>query len=235
MPLFPLHTWLPDAHTEAPTAGSVILAGIMLKLGTYGFLRFGVYLFPEAAVYFAPTFAHAGGDRHRLRRHRRHDADAISSVSWPIRRSPTSVSSSSEPSRSTAEGLEGGILQMVNHGISTGALFFLVGMIYERRHTREISELKGLQKSAPIMAGVFTVVMFSSIGLPGLNGFVGEFLTLLGTFAAHRWWAVVAAIGVILAALYLLWAYQRVFHGTPDEANRVDARSRGREALVLAR
>ena len=108
---------------------------------------------------------------------------------------------------------------MVNHGISTGALFLLVGMIYERRHTREIAELKGLQKSAPILAGVFTVVMLSSIGLPGLNGFVGEFLILLGSFLTHRWWAVVAAVGVILAALYLLWAYQRVFHGEPDEDN----------------
>jgi NADH-quinone oxidoreductase subunit M len=108
---------------------------------------------------------------------------------------------------------------MVNHGLSTGALFFLVGMIYERRHTRQIAELRGLQKPAPIFAAAFTVVMFSSIGLPGLNGFVGEFLVLLGSFVAHRWWAVVAATGVILAALYLLWAYQRVFHGTPDEAN----------------
>ena len=108
---------------------------------------------------------------------------------------------------------------MVNHGISTGALFLLVGFIYERRHTREIAKLKGLQKSAPIMAGVFTVVMLSSIGLPGLNGFVGEFLILIGSFLTRRWWAVVAAAGVILAALYLLWAYQRVFHGEPDEEN----------------
>ena len=123
---------------------------------------------------------------------------------------------------------------MVNHGLSTGALFFLVGMIYERRQTREIAELKGSQKSAPIMATVFTVVMFSSIGLPGLNGFVGEFLVLLGAFASHRWWAVVAAVGVIVAALYLLWAYQRVFHGTANEANRTMPDLRAREAIVLA-
>jgi NADH-quinone oxidoreductase subunit M len=108
---------------------------------------------------------------------------------------------------------------MVNHGISTGALFLLVGMIYERRHTREIAQLNGLQKAAPVMAGFFTLVMLSSIGLPGLNGFVGEFLILIGSFLGARWWAVVAVSGVILAALYLLWAYQRVFHGEPDEAN----------------
>src|SRR5437764_4486687 len=119
----------------------------------------------------------------------------------------------------TGQGLSGGVLQMVNHGLSTGALFLLVGWIYERRHTRAISELNGLQKVAPWLAVIFTIVMFSSIGLPGLNGFVGEFLTLVGTFITRRWWAVVAATGVILAAVYLLWAYQRVFHGEPDESN----------------
>ena len=119
----------------------------------------------------------------------------------------------------TTQGIEGGVMQMVNHGLSTGALFLLVGMIYERRHTREIAALKGLQKSAPILAGVFTLVMLSSIGLPGLNGFAGEFLILVGSFLTRRWFTVVAAVGVILAALYLLWAYQRVFHGEPDEEN----------------
>jgi NADH-quinone oxidoreductase subunit M len=132
------------------------------------------------------------------------------------------------------EGIEGAILQMVNHGISTGALFFLVGMIYERRHTREIAKLRGLQKVAPIFAGVFMVVMLSSVGLPGLNGFVGEFLILLGSFVAHRWWTVVAAAGVILAALYLLWAYQRVFHGTPDDENAEFPELRWREGLLMA-
>ncbi|HET9442243.1 MAG TPA: NADH-quinone oxidoreductase subunit M, partial [Acidimicrobiales bacterium] len=119
----------------------------------------------------------------------------------------------------TTQGLSGGVLQMVNHGLSTGALFLLVGMIYERRHTRQIAELNGLQKSMPVLAAVFTVVMLSSVGLPGLNGFVGEFLILVGTFVTNRWWAVVSTAGVILAALYLLWAYQRVFHGTPTGDN----------------
>src|SRR4029077_14982137 len=122
---------------------------------------------------------------------------------------------------------------MVNHGLSTGALFLLVGMIYDRRHTREIAQLRGLQKPAPMLAAVFTVVMLSSIGLPGLNGFVGEFLILIGTFITHRWWAVVATAGVILAAIYLLWAYQRVFHGAPDGDNATIADMNIKERLVM--
>ncbi len=217
-PMFPFHTWLPDAHTEAPTAGSIDLAGILLKLGTYGFLRFGLELFPEASVYFAPfllTMAVIGiiyggivaAMQKNLKR-----LVAYSSVAhmgfalmglWAL----------------NTQGVQGSVLQMVNHGISTGALFILLGFLYSRRHTYEIKDLKGIAKSAPVFAGIFTVVMLSSIGLPGLNGFVSEFLTLLGTFIAHRWWAVVAAAGVIIAALYLLWAYQRVFQGEPDEEN----------------
>jgi NADH-quinone oxidoreductase subunit M len=134
----------------------------------------------------------------------------------------------------TNQSLQGAVLQAVNHGISTPALFLLVGMIYERRHTREIAALKGLQKSAPVLAGVFTVVMLSSIGVPGLNGFAGEFLILLGSFLTARWWTVVAAAGVILAALYLLWAYQRVFHGEPDEDNAEVPDLKLREGLVMA-
>jgi NADH-quinone oxidoreductase subunit M len=134
----------------------------------------------------------------------------------------------------TTQGVQGGLLQMVNHGISTGALFLLVGMLYERRHTREIAAFRGLQKVAPWFAGVFTVVMLSSIGVPGLNGFVGEFLVLLGSFLTRRWWAVVAATGVILAAVYLLWAYQRAFHGEPDEENAATPDLSWREGLVLA-
>ncbi len=233
VPLFPLHTWLPDAHTEAPTAGSVILAGVMLKLGTYGFIRFGLYLFPRAAVYFAPALVTLGvvGIIYGA---------IVATMQKDLKRL---VAYSSVAHLGfivlgtfalTTQGIEGGILQMVNHGVSTGALFLMVGMISERRHAREISQLKGLQKSAPIMAGVFTLVMLSSIGVPGLNGFVGEFLILIGSFTTRRWYTVVATVGVILAALYLLWAYQRVFHGEPDEANKKFKELTLHEGLVLA-
>ncbi len=220
VPLFPLHTWLPDAHTEAPTVGSVILAGVMLKLGTYGFLRFGLYLFPQAAHDLAPVFLTLGviGIMYGA---------IVATVQRDLKRL---IAYSSIAHLGfiilglfalNSQGIQGAVLQMVNHGISTGALFILAGWIYERRHTREIAALKGLQKAAPVMAGVFTLVMLSSIGLPGLNGFVGEFLILLGAFSGARWWGIVATSGVILAALYLLWAYQRVFHGTPDQDNAV--------------
>jgi len=233
VPLVPLHTWLPDAHTEAPTAGSVILAGVLLKLGTYGFLRFGLFLFPEAAHYFAPMMVTLGviGIVYGA---------IVATMQKDLKRL---VAYSSVAHLGfivlgtfalTTQGIEGGVLQMVNHGLSTGALFLLVGMIYERRHTREIAKLRGLQKSAPVLAGVFTLVMLSSIGLPGLNGFVGEFLILVGSFLTRRWWTVVAAVGVILAAVYLLWAYQRVFHGEPDEANASVRDLRLGESLVMA-
>ncbi len=218
VPLFPVHTWLPDAHTEAPTAGSVILAGVMLKLGTYGMLRFGVFLFPEVVYDLAPIFIALGvvGIVYGA---------AVATMQSDLKRL---VAYSSVAHMGfivlgifalNNQGLSGSVIQMVNHGISTGALFILVGWVYERRHTRQISELGGLQKAAPVFAGVFTLVMLSSIGLPGLNGFVGEFLILLGAFSAARWWAVVAVSGVILAALYLLWAYQRSFHGPAEGEN----------------
>ncbi len=233
VPLFPLHTWLPDAHTEAPTAGSVILAGVMLKLGTYGYLRFGLYLFPQAAHDLAPLFltlavigivygAVAATMQSDLKR-----LVAYSSVAHMgfivlgiFAFNP--------------EGLDGAVLQAINHGLSTGALFILVGWIYERRHTREIAELGGLQKSAPVMAAAFTLVMLSSIGVPGLNGFVGEFLILLGGFSSARWWTVIAVTGVVLAALYLLWAYQRVFHGPAEGDNATMPDLRVSEGLAIA-
>jgi NADH-quinone oxidoreductase subunit M len=233
VPLFPVHTWLPDAHTEAPTAGSVILAGVMLKLGTYGFLRFGLYLFPEASAYYAPvllTLGTIGIIYGAICATMQRDLKRLVAYSSVAHLGFIALGTFSL----TTQGLQGGVLQMVNHGISTGALFLLVGMISERRHTRTIADLKGLQKVAPIFAAVFTVVMLSSIGVPGLNGFVGEFLILLGSFLTARWWAVVAATGVILAALYLLWAYQRVFHGEPDEANKGFGELRLREGLVMA-
>jgi NADH-quinone oxidoreductase subunit M len=233
VPLFPLHTWLPDAHTQAPTAGSVILAGVLLKLGTYGFVRFGLYLFPEASVWFAPALVALGvvGIIYGA---------VVATMQRDLKRL---VAYSSVAHLGfivlgtfalTTQGIQGGVMQMVNHGISTGALFLLVGMIYERRHTREIASLKGLQKSAPILAGVFTVVMLSSIGLPGLNGFAGEFLILVGSFLTRRWYTIIAALGVILAALYLLWAYQRVFHGEPDDDNASMPDLTWKEGLVMA-
>jgi NADH:ubiquinone oxidoreductase subunit 4 (subunit M) len=233
VPLFPLHTWLPDAHTQAPTAGSVILAGVMLKLGTYGFVRFGLYLFPDASTFFAPVFLTLGvfGVIYGA---------VVATMQRDLKRL---VAYSSVAHLGfiilgtfalTTQGIEGGVLQMVNHGISTGALFLLVGMIYDRRHTREISALSGMQRAAPVLAGVFTVVMLSSIGLPGLNGFVGEFLVLAGSYLTAKWWAVVAAGGVILAALYLLWAYQRVFHGEPTEEDLHTPDIRLGEIAVMA-
>ena len=233
VPLFPLHTWLPDAHTQAPTAGSVILAGVMLKLGTYGFVRFGLYLFPEATVFFAPalvTLGVVGIIYGAVVATMQRDLKRLVAYSSVAHLGFIVLGTFSL----TTQGIEGGVMQMVNHGISTGALFLLVGMIYDRRHTREISALKGLQKSAPVLAGVFTLVMLSSIGLPGLNGFAGEFLILIGSFLTRRWFTVVAAAGVILAALYLLWAYQRVFHGEPDGDNATMPDLSWREGLVMA-
>jgi NADH-quinone oxidoreductase subunit M len=233
VPIFPLHTWLPDAHTQAPTAGSVILAGVLLKLGTYGLVRFGLFLFPEAAWWSRPLFLTLGvvgitygaivatmqKDLKRLVAY-----SSIAHLGFIILGTFAI----------TSQSLTGGVLQMVNHGLSTGALFLLVGWIYERRHTREIAHLTGIQTVAPVFAAGFMVVMLSSIGLPGLNGFIGEYLILIGSFLSARWWTVVAATGVILAAVYLLWAYQRVFHGEPDDANRNFAELKVREGGVLA-
>ena len=218
VPLFPVHTWLPDAHTEAPTAGSVVLAGVLLKLGAYGLIRFGLELFPEAARWATPVMmtvavigiiygAIVAGMQTDLKR-----LIAYSSIAHMgfIVLGIFSL---------TIIGLNGGVIQMLNHGISTPALFLLVGYIYERRHTRDMNVLSGLQVKAPMLAGFFMLVMLSSVGLPGLNGFVGEYLSMLGAWQTHRWWAVVAVFGVILAAFYLLWAYQRVFHGEPTGDN----------------
>ena len=232
VPLFPLHTWLPDAHTEAPTAGSVILAGVLLKLGTYGFLRFGLFLFPKAAVDLAPlllTLAVIGITYGAIVATMQKDLKRLVAYSSVAHLGFIVLGIFAF----TSQGLSGGVLQMVNHGLSTGALFLLVGMIYERRHTREIAQLNGLQKPAPVLAAVFLVVMLSSVGLPGLNGFIGEFLVLIGTFITHRWWAVVGATGVILAAVYLLWAYQRVFQGVPSEENASFADMTWRERGVM--
>ena len=233
VPVVPLHTWLPDAHTEAPTAGSVVLAAVLLKLGTYGLLRFGLYLFPEASNWAAPVLVTVG----------------VVGVIWgaitaAMQRDLKRLVAYSSVAHMgfivlgifafTTQAVGGGVIQMVNHGISTGALFLLVGMLYERRHTRQIDELAGIQSAAPVFAGVFTLIMLSSVGVPGLNGFVGEFLILIGSFDTRPVWTIIAATGVILAALYLLWAYQRVFHGPPAAADRQTADLRRGELLTLA-
>jgi NADH-quinone oxidoreductase subunit M len=221
VPLVPLHTWLPDAHTEAPTAGSVLLAAVFLKLGAYGLIRFAIPFFPDAARELAPVIivlATVGIIYGAL----------VALVQKDLKRL---IAYSSVAHLGfvvlglfvgSLRGMSGGILQMVNHGLSTGALFMLVGALYDRRHTRLIADYGGLAGSVPVMAGIFLVVALSSLGLPALNGFVGEFLVLLGTFESYRWWVVPAAFGIVLAAIYLLWAYQRVFHGElRGEENRV--------------
>jgi len=212
VPVWPLHTWLPDAHTEAPTAGSVVLAAVLLKMGTYGFLRFLLPLFPEASRQFAPLLSVLaivgilyGG-----------------AVSWAQQDMKRLVAMSSVSHLGfvtlgafafTVEGLQGSLLQMVNHGISTGGLFLLVGVLYDRTHSRQLHDFGGVAALMPRFAAVATIVMLSSMALPGTNGFVGEFLILLGAFRAVPTYAVFAAGGVILSAVYLLWMYQRVMHG----------------------
>jgi NADH-quinone oxidoreductase subunit M len=221
VPVFPFHTWLPDAHVEAPTAGSVILASVMLKIGTYGFLRFAVPFFPDVAmspfvsglvvvlavigIIYGALVAMVQPDFKKL--------VAYSSVShlgfvmlglWG----------------GTLQSTQGALMIMISHGVSTGALFFLIGMLYERRHTREIADFGGIARVVPVFSLILTVVALSSIGLPGLNGFVGEFLVLLGSFEAHPWATGIATTGVIFAAAYLLWALQRIiFNRLANEEN----------------
>ena len=220
VPMWPLHSWLPDAHVEAPTAGSVILAGVLLKMGTYGFLRFNLSLFPAASVKLAPwiaVLAVIGILYGAMVSYAQKDVKmlvAYSSVSHLgfVMLGLFAIN---------LQGIEGGILQMINHGISTGALFLLVGMIYERRHTRDLDAFGGLWKVMPVYAVLTLIVTLSSMGLPGLNGFVGEFTILLGAFGSkvlnNPWFAVLAAVGVILAAVYLLYMFNKMFMGPVDK------------------
>ncbi len=216
VPMFPLHTWLPDAHVEAPTAGSVILAGVLLKMGAYGFLRFNLPLFPQATVQFAPWIAvlavigilygaavsYAQKDMKKLVAY-----SSVSHLGFVV----LGIFALTEQS------LAGGVLQMVNHGLSTGALFLIVGMLYERRHTREMSAFGGVWKVVPVLGALMLIVTLSSAGLPGLNGFVGEFTILLGSFGSavlgSPWFAGIGTLGVILAAIYLLVMFEKVFLG----------------------
>jgi NADH-quinone oxidoreductase subunit M len=228
VPLFPIHTWLPDAHTEAPTAGSVFLAAILLKMGAYGFLRFSLPLFPDASrelalgtgtgffsvpwllvlsvigILYGAVVALVQKDIKKLVAY-----SSVSHMGFVI----LGIFALNVTSASA------GVVQMINHGLSTGALFLLIGFLYERRHTRQIAAFGGLAKQTPVFAGIFLVVALSSLALPGLNGFVGEFPILLGTFQVHRAAAVLGSFGAVLAALYLLWAYQRVFHGPLEGAD----------------
>ena len=236
VPLFPLHTWLPDAHVEAPTAGSVILAGVMLKMGTYGFLRFAM-----------PMFAHAATSQAVVGTVMVLSLVGILYGAWVAAVQPdvkklvayTSIAHLGFVMMGlfalTQQSVEGAILQMVNHGISTGGLFLLIGMLYERRHTRMIADFGGIARPMPLFAVAFVVVALSSIGLPGTNGFVGEFLILIGTFRTHPVPAVVAATGVIFAAAYMLPMVQRVFYGPVDRPENERLRDlSSRERTVIA-
>lgn len=212
VPLWPLHTWLPDAHVEAPTAGSVVLAAVLLKMGTYGFLRFLLPLFPLATHRFAPlisTLAIVGILYGGMVAWAQRDVKRLVAMSSVSHLGLVTLGTFAL----TLEGLQGSLLQMVNHGLSTGALFLIVGVLYERTHSRAIDDYGGVAALMPRFAVIFTVVMLSSMALPGTNGFVGEFLILLGVFRVHPGHAVAAVGGVILSAVYLLWMYQRVMHG----------------------
>ncbi len=237
VPMFPLHSWLPDAHTEAPTAGSVILAGVLLKMGAYGFLRFNLPLFPDATVKLAPwmaALAVIGIIYGALVAFRQKDAKKLVAYSSISHLGFVVLGIFAL----NLEGLQGAILQMVNHGLSTGALFLVVGMLYERRHTRLLDNFGGLWKVVPYMGGLALVVMLSSVGLPGLNGFVGEFSILLGAFSSTAlgspWFAGVAALGVILAAVYLFHMFQKLFLGTVTHEENLKLKDVSlREVLIL--
>lgn len=236
VPLFPFHTWLPDAHVQAPTAGSIILAGVLLKMGTYGYLRFAIPIFPEAAARFGPWVA----------------ALAVIGILYGalvalVQRDVKSLVAYSSVAHLgfvmlgivafSYQSVSGSVLQMVNHGLSTGALFLLVGLLYERRHTRMLDDFGGLWKSVPVFCGFFLVVAMSSAGLPGLNGFVGEFTILLGAYDTLPIFTVLAAVGVILAAWYLLTAFHKIAQGPltnpeNDAAHLPDLR-RGEVLMLL--
>jgi len=234
VPMFPFHTWLPDAHTDAPTAGSVILAGVLLKMGTYGFLRFNLPMFPEASRHFVPlvftlaVIAIIYG--------------ALVCMIQPDMKRLIAYSSVSHMGfvmlgmfALNLQGAEGSLLQMLNHGLSTGGLFLVVGLIYDRRHTRLISELGGLSRQMPVYATLFAIIMFSSMGLPGLNGFVGEFLILIGAFQVRWWWGALAVSGIVLGAAYMLWLYQRTMFGeiTKEENRKLQDLSPREMATLL--
>jgi NADH-quinone oxidoreductase subunit M len=234
VPMFPFHTWLPDAHVEAPTAGSVILAGVLLKMGTYGFLRFSIPILPEGTKHFVPMMV----------------ALAIIAIVYgalvammqPDMKKLVAYSSVSHMGfvmlgmfALNPNGLNGSILQQINHGVSTGALFLIVGIIYERRHTREIAQFGGLSTVMPVYATIFLIMTMSSIGLPLLNGFIGEFTIMMGALQVNLWWAVFGGAGIVLGAAYMLWLYQRTMFGkneNPANQNLLDLNARELATLI---
>ncbi len=234
IPMFPLHTWLPDAHVEAPTAGSVLLAGVLLKLGGFGFLRYCLPLFPLAVERFAPLMvalaaiaiiygallAFAQTDMKKLVAY-----SSVSHMGYVV----LGIFAL------TLQSVTGGLLQMINHGLTTGALFLLVGMLYERTHTREIAHYGGVAQLLPKFSAIFLITVLASIGLPGLNGFVSEFLIILGSYPTQPVGAIVAALGVILSAVYLLWLVQRVFYGMPSKQLKAIAEKEGKMPSDLSR
>jgi NADH-quinone oxidoreductase subunit M len=234
VPMFPFHTWLPDAHTDAPTAGSVILAAVLLKMGTYGFIRFSLPILPEGTRAFVPivvTLSIIGIIYGAL--------VAMAQKDWKRLIAYSSVSHMGMVMLGlfalNPVGIAGSIIQQLNHGISTGALFLLVGVVYERRHTREISEYGGLSKVMPVYAAVFLFMTMSSIGLPTLNGFIGEILILQGVFAVNKLWAGVAAAGIVLGAAYMLWLYQRTMFGKIENPKNENLKDMGlREFATFA-
>jgi NADH-quinone oxidoreductase subunit M len=233
VPMFPFHTWLPDAHTDAPTAGSVVLAAVLLKMGTYGFIRFSLPILPEGSRYFVPMvigLSMIGIVYGAL--------VALAQTDWKRLVAYSSVSHMAMVMLGmfalTPVGITGSIVQQLNHGISTGALFLIVGIVYERRHTREIAEYGGLSKVMPIYAAVFLIMTMSSIGLPTLNGFIGEILILQGVYVVSKWWAAVAASGIVLGAAYMLWLYQRTMFGKVENpANATLKDLSGREIATF--